>query len=221
MLCRGMIGIYAVTNTVTRQMYIGRAVKMEQRLNQHFNALRCQSHTNSHLQNSFNKYGKSVFAFEIMIVCRREDCPFYERLLVAGFKTYDREFGFNLTTPCLNVMMHTPEARAAIGAFQKVYQLTNHYLMTDEIAEKIASKLRGRPTGRKGVKFPPGKRGGAPVGSANHTTPHTAEARAKISAGLKAAYAARPQLAAAQSERRTGVKQTAEHIAKRFAKRSG
>ena len=202
-----MIGIYIVTNTVTGQNYIGRAVKVEQRLNQHRRGLRLKIHENPFLQNSYNKYGLESFTFRPLIQCRREDNPFYERLCIRGYKSDDPRFGFNLTIALEDVLTHTPKAKAAISAFQKVFQLTNHYEMTPEIAEKIASKLRGVPTGRKGIKFSAEKRArsGAPKGNTNRAgKSFTEESKRRISVSLEKYFLEHPEATAAISARKSG-----------------
>lgn len=205
-------------------MYIGRSVKIDHRLYGHFRLLRLGKHSNPFLQASFNKHGPLAFESKTLLICRRDDLPMYERLLIAGYKSDDAKFGYNMTVAIEDMLAHKPEARAAISAFQKTFQLLHHYEMTDEIKEKIASKLRGRVGCNKGRIWPDEIKAkfGAPKGNKNRFgKTFTPESKAKISAGLKAAYAENPDLSTAQSVRRQGKpspRKGATHTAESKAK---
>lgn len=61
-----MIGIYAITNTITGCRYIGQSHDIESRWRSHLSHLKNNSHDNTHLQNSFNKCGEFAFKFEVL-----------------------------------------------------------------------------------------------------------------------------------------------------------
>ena len=65
-------GIYQIKNICTNKFYIGSALNIEKRKNEHFNLLLRNRHFNSHLQNAWNKYGEENFKFEILEECERE-----------------------------------------------------------------------------------------------------------------------------------------------------
>jgi group I intron endonuclease len=202
-----MIGIYGITNTVTGQMYIGRSVRMDRRIYGHRRMLRKGIHDNPYLQASFNKYGEDAFTMRYLVQCRREDAPFYEQRIIAGYRSDNPKLGFNMTLAIDDILTHTAKARAAISAFQRRYQMESHYVMTDEIREKIAAGLRGKVGCNKGRIWPDEIKAkfGAPKGNKNRLgKTRTPEERAKISAGVKARYAADPSLQAAQSAQRKG-----------------
>lgn len=62
-------GIYAITNIQTQKKYIGSSKNIEYRIYEHFSRLKNNSHRNSHLQNSYNKYGKKMFKWDILEEC--------------------------------------------------------------------------------------------------------------------------------------------------------
>lgn len=73
-------GIYRITNIITSQIYIGSAQNLAKRETQHFSNLKFNRHTNRYFQNSYNKYGKENFVFEIIqFVENIEDLIFYEQ----------------------------------------------------------------------------------------------------------------------------------------------
>lgn len=61
-------GIYKILNTVNGKFYVGSAVSLERRKQEHFTSLRKGKHSNVLLQRSFNKYGEGSFEFIIVKV---------------------------------------------------------------------------------------------------------------------------------------------------------
>lgn len=62
-------GIYKIVNTVTGQCYVGQSQRVEKRIKEHFRLLRLNKHTNSHLQNSYNKHGVAAFYGAVEVEC--------------------------------------------------------------------------------------------------------------------------------------------------------
>ena len=62
-------GVYCIINNVNNKMYIGSSVNIIRRIKKHFNDLEKNIHGNQHLQNSYNKYGKENFSYEILEIC--------------------------------------------------------------------------------------------------------------------------------------------------------
>lgn len=67
-------GIYQIRNIITNKIYIGSTSRtFLARKNEHFQELRRKKHGNTHLQQSFNKYGEHNFVFEILKCCSEAD----------------------------------------------------------------------------------------------------------------------------------------------------
>lgn len=64
-----MIGIYIITSLRNQKVYIGQSKHIEQRLEEHKNALQKNVHQNKHLQRAWNKYGEKNFIFSILEEC--------------------------------------------------------------------------------------------------------------------------------------------------------
>lgn len=62
-------GVYRIVNKNTNVEYIGSAVNLRRRKNEHFNDLLKNKHCNSYLQNSYNKHGLEAFSFEVLFYC--------------------------------------------------------------------------------------------------------------------------------------------------------
>lgn len=89
------IGIYRIYNIVNDKSYIGKAVRLQYRINRHFKELSLGNHYNKHLQASYNKYGVDCFKYEIIKECIKEDCILEEIKSIKNFNSYD--FGYNQT----------------------------------------------------------------------------------------------------------------------------
>lgn len=65
-------GIYKITNVINGKFYIGSSGNLKNRCSIHFAHLRRNSHSNKHLQNSYNKYGENNFIFSIVEECEKD-----------------------------------------------------------------------------------------------------------------------------------------------------
>lgn len=87
-------GIYYIQNKKNKLIYIGQSRNIKSRWSQHLQKLRNKKHPNPHLQNSYNKYGESVFEFGVLEYCSIEDL---DDLEIAYIKFYNTTInGYNL-----------------------------------------------------------------------------------------------------------------------------
>ena len=84
-------GIYEIVNTITGKRYVGSAVNIRVRRNQHFRRLRKGDHHSTHLQSAWNKYGEAAFQFRLLLECSKDD------LLIEEQKQIDRKSEYNMT----------------------------------------------------------------------------------------------------------------------------
>lgn len=89
-------GIYGIYNDVTGEFYIGKAVDIFKRKVEHFKALERNTHYNTFIQNSFNKYGGENFRFTIIEECSKEQLDNLEKYYIECYDSFNS--GFNLTT---------------------------------------------------------------------------------------------------------------------------
>jgi len=92
-----LCGVYIIRNFYDNKIYVGKSVDIEKRLKDHKNKLKKNTHINSYLQNSWNKYGENTFDFEIVDLCKKEELNEREIYYIKEFKSTDENFGYNMT----------------------------------------------------------------------------------------------------------------------------
>ena len=91
-----MAYIYKIRNIVNDKTYIGQTVDYEKRKSSHLTALRANRHNNKYLQNSWNKYGESVFEFSVVIECDVDELDVFEIRYIQQMDTLVPK-GYNMT----------------------------------------------------------------------------------------------------------------------------
>lgn len=89
------IGIYKIQNITDNKVYIGSSINIKSRQYKHFWMLNVGSHYNSHLQSSYNKFGKDSFIFEILELCDPEDLISLENKYIDYYRAIDSTYGYN------------------------------------------------------------------------------------------------------------------------------
>ena len=104
-------GIYKIENLVNGKVYIGQSRCIFNRWRQHKQELNKGKHNNGHLQNAWNKYGKSNFDFSIIKLCDLEELNEYEILYISLFSSYNEKYGYNLTKGGYTNALISPESK--------------------------------------------------------------------------------------------------------------
>ena len=91
-------GIYCITNTVNKKIYIGSTFDtFQKRWGTHIRKLRNNSHPNSHLQSAFNLYQEDSFIFSIIEEIKDDSIILdREKYYIKEYKAYNRELGYNI-----------------------------------------------------------------------------------------------------------------------------
>ena len=146
-------GIYQIENQMNRKKYIGSAINIGRRWQNHLAALRHGRHDNEHLQRAFIKYGEVAFVFsvleyvqEISSLIEREQHfldtlkPEYNMCRVAG-STLGRRLSIEARRKLSKIRMgmgHTREARKKIGDANK----GRHH--NEETRKKMSESHKGK-----------------------------------------------------------------------------
>jgi len=98
-------GVYCVENIINGKMYIGQSVDLRRRKRNHFSKLGQNKHPNKHLQNSYNKYGKTNFKFSVLVYCEPFELTKYEQFFV---NLYSPEKLYNVCLACVTTTKNVP-----------------------------------------------------------------------------------------------------------------
>lgn len=101
-------GVYKVTNTVNRKIYVGSTQCFKERYNKHCKLAGRGKHTNDHLKHAFAKYGIENFTFEILEVTTLENRFEREQYYIDTLKVTDDSIGYNIS-PTAKGMTEIPK----------------------------------------------------------------------------------------------------------------
>jgi group I intron endonuclease len=89
-------GIYKIENVTDKKTYIGSSVNIESREYKHFWMLNKGIHDNQHLQNSYNKFGRDSFVFEIIEECEESNLVEKENFFITQYDSMNSKCGYNM-----------------------------------------------------------------------------------------------------------------------------
>jgi len=91
-------GIYKILNIKNNKVYVGSSINLSNREYKHFWMLTNNSHDNLYLQNSFNKFGKDFFKFEVLEYCEPKNLIERENFFISFYQSDKNNKGYNLAT---------------------------------------------------------------------------------------------------------------------------
>jgi group I intron endonuclease len=198
-------GVYYILNRVNGKCYVGSSTtSLQRRLKDHRRSLRRGTHENSYLQRAWNKYGESSFLFLILERCEPRVCLVREQHWIDKMRS--RGLCYNLCPVagnCMGGRKHTLESRvkmstsklgrANMEATTAAALVNTGTPRSAETRAKISSAQKGRKMSavqRAVVKRthwshrPDAAEIVERIAAKNRGKSHSAEHRAKISAGL-------------------------------------
>jgi group I intron endonuclease len=91
-------GIYKIENLIDKKTYIGSSVNLENREYKHFWMLDKGFHDNTHLQNSYNKFGKNNFKFDVIEECDVTLLISKENHYINFYESNNQNYGYNMAS---------------------------------------------------------------------------------------------------------------------------
>ncbi len=183
-------GIYKITCTANKRIYIGSALNLYGRKAKHFSLLRRNTHHNPILQNAWNKYGESAFTFEVLeyvlpISLTAREQYWFKKLKPFGRKGFniDREagsrLGFKFTHESREKMRQSHLGQVSHNRGKKASPETREKQRQAKLGKKRTSEsIEKTRQAHLGVKRSPETR--AKIGNANTGKKRTPEAKAKM-----------------------------------------
>ena len=95
---RNIAGIYQIINLVNQKSYVGSSKHIHDRIYNHKNQLKLKKHTNTHLQNAWNKVGEENFAYKILETFQNPSTEFLEEredYWIETLNTMNESVGYN------------------------------------------------------------------------------------------------------------------------------
>ena len=148
-------GIYCIINKINGKKYIGSSKNIYSRWLKHRAYLRGGYHTNSHLQNAWNKYGEESFHFFVICKCSEEDLLVKEQFYIDNMNPeYNIMLEAKRTKVSDVIREHISQGvRRAIAEGRKTLNPMIGKKMTDEHKAKMPQYQKGYkcPARQKGV----------------------------------------------------------------------
>lgn len=135
---RNICGIYMIKNMITKKGYIGYSNHTTDRWRQHRNQLKLGTHTNYHLQNSYNLYGNAVFKFYILEECTKEKLLERETYWIQHYSERTGVYNLKHEVPIPKTFRMSNEGR------EKIRIARYGTLHSEETKKKISESLTGR-----------------------------------------------------------------------------
>lgn len=142
-----MSGIYQIYNPINNKRYIGSSINVERRLKEHLRNLEKNRHCNDHLQSAYNKY-KDVLQFQFLEECEPDECLIFEQYYLDYYKSYIREFGYNIDPEAKYAGKHLSEETK-----EKIRQKALCRKISKETIEKIRLKNLGKKRPKQSDKM--------------------------------------------------------------------
>lgn len=138
-----LCGIYCIENIESNKKYVGKSKDIKTRKRVHFQKLNSNIHYNTHLQHSYNKYGKDCFIFYVLELVDYKLLEEKEQYYIEKLNTKSPN-GYNLTDGGDGGLGMTDESKHKISIAhlgKQVGQSTRDKLST---IQKLAWKLNPR-----------------------------------------------------------------------------
>lgn len=226
-------GIYEIRNKLNGKSYIGSTVDLGARRREHWGRLRRGTHPNKYLSNAWNKYGESVFEFNIIGMCPKEKLIAIEQHMLDSLGP-----AYNVCPKAGTSLgrRHTAESRHRMSVArtgrklsaelcQKISDRLTGTTRSEAIRRKISVGLTGRPVSadtrrklsesakRRGISDETRRKMGE---AKKHSLP-TQEHLRKIHEARRGQRETRPEVIQKLRQSHLGKKQSPETIARRVA----
>jgi group I intron endonuclease len=176
-------GIYQIRNLVNGKLYIGSTGGLGERWNTHLRLLRRDNHHSWKLQKDFNVYGESLFEFNPLIICKEVDLAFFEQRALEIFDVVATGYNISSDTEApMRGRKHSAESKEKISKagmgnqYAKGSKSRTGQSNSEEHRKKLSTSHMGKKRDSESIKKSADALRGKPG------TPHTDEAKVKLSA---------------------------------------
>lgn len=138
---RNVSGIYYILDRTTGTVYVGSSIDIYRRLKVHYNSLLKNLHSNSYLQNTWNKRKEEDFLLGVLSSSIEDDLLLiHEQHWIDFFDSSDRDKGFNLS-PTAGSNLGFKKTKEQINNNVKALQGAHKTILSAEEASKVKELL--------------------------------------------------------------------------------
>lgn len=122
-------GIYCIVSKIDGKVYVGKSIDIAARCSYHFRDLKQKKHSNRHLQNAYNLYGRGNFQYKIIELCSNEALKELEGKYIRILNALDENFGYNFKSEDDGISKHSEETILYMSSIKKskpVYGFTKN-----------------------------------------------------------------------------------------------
>ena len=139
-------GIYQIQSKIKpERIYIGSAINIQHRWNDHLSRMRRNKHHSKKLQNHFNKYGKIDLQFSVLLGCEKENLIKTEQYFIDSHKPW---FNIRIKAESNFGLKSSEETKRKLR--NKVPWNKGLKGVSEETREKMRSSHLGQVSGHKG-----------------------------------------------------------------------
>lgn len=137
--------IYCIKNIENNKVYIGSSLDIRKRFINHKLDLKKNNHTNTYLQNSYNKYGEKSFTISILEKCDKINIIEKEQYWMDYFKSYSSKIGYNILKKARSSLnyKHTEETKIKLSSSIKKFHKANPGVWKGrKLSEEVKQNIR-------------------------------------------------------------------------------
>ncbi len=208
-----MVGIYRIWNVINGRVYIGKSKDILHRWDGHVSNLMLGTHPNVHLREEWKEFGSGCFVFELLEECSVQELRQKEFEWHHVFRSYSPEFGYNTLTAFDGFNNHHSDV-----AKMKISNGLRGRVVSDEVRARMSESARRSrtPEVRERLRMAAIEQHkrmsdeervaiNKKISDANSGRVVSAEARAKISDGVRRWWATRPGRSGVVQARQSGL----------------
>lgn len=134
-------GIYCIENITNSKKYIGQSKDIYGRWGNHKWCLNNNKHSNSYLQNAWNKYGEQQFKFYLLEACSQDNIDLKEKYYISKHNTLIDDNGYNLDSGGNQNKFHSDVT------IKKMSDSAKGRTFSKEVRRKISESRKGKCIG--------------------------------------------------------------------------
>lgn len=136
------VGVYQIKNSLNGKVYVGSSIDIQKRTTEHKKLLRDGKHKSPHLQNAWHSYGEGVFAFSVLVICRKSELLLYEQAAIDALAAHYSQGGYNMCARAYSPFGRPTTERMKAALKGRKNPVLREMLLTPERQKKSGDILK-------------------------------------------------------------------------------